>query len=66
MVELDGHSGLSTRAKQLCDPKPLHILGVVDRMQDASAAPIAAIWSNAPSWINDWGDLVSTRWIIIQ
>ena len=30
------------------DPKPLHVLGVVDRMQDASAAPIATIWSNAP------------------
>ena len=31
-----------------CDPKPLQVLGVVDRMQDGSAAPIATIWSNAP------------------
>ena len=25
------------------DPKPLHVLGVVDRTQDASAAPVATI-----------------------
>ena len=25
------------------DPKPLHVLGVVDRTQDASVAPVATI-----------------------
>ena len=25
------------------DPKPLHVLGVVDRTQDASAAPVVTI-----------------------
>ena len=43
VVELDGHSGLSVCAEQLSDPKPLHVLGVVDRTQDASAARVATI-----------------------
>ena len=30
------------------DPKPLHVLGVVDRTQNASAAPVATICSKAP------------------
>ena len=30
------------------DSKPHHVLGVVDRTQDASAAPEATIWSKAP------------------
>ena len=27
-----------------CDSEPLYVLGVVDLMQDASAAPLAIIW----------------------
>ena len=30
------------------DPKPLQVLGVVDRTQDASAAPEATMWLKAP------------------
>ena len=48
MVELDGHSGLLVRAEQLSRSETAPSSGVVDRTQDASAAPKATIWSKAP------------------
>ena len=48
VVELDGHLACRFVLSSFRDPKPLHVLGVVDRTQDASAAPKATIWSKAP------------------